>query len=173
MHVGKRRAKWRHPLACLLRELRHVELVDDVETAGVHHVVDEALHDRVVSGGARGCELATLPAPRHTGLMTLWLATVGAFLLGVVMANAVSVRRHSPSHVVGQAALGGRGLFFSRTPDGTWWKLRLRPHRRGCRTAYPADWGDTAPPDGGVREPRPPSGPGPLSASVRLQPPAC
>jgi len=105
--------------------------------------------------------------------MTLWLALAGAFFLGVAAANAVRVRRYSASHIVGQVALGGRGLFFSRTPDGTWWKLRLHPRRRSCSTVYPADWGDDAPPDGEVREPRPPSGPGPLSASVQLQPPAC
>lgn len=102
--------------------------------------------------------------------MTLWLAMAGAFLFGVAAANAVSVRRCSPSHIVGRVALGGRGLFFDRTPDGTWWKLRLRARR--CRTTAPPECGD-APPDGGVREPRRPPGPGPLSASVKLQPPGC
>lgn len=102
--------------------------------------------------------------------MTLWLAVVGAFVLGIAAANAVSLRRYSPSHVVGHIALGGRGLFFSRTSDGTWWRLRLRAHR--CRTTCPEDWADP-PPDGGVREPRRPPGLGPLDASVKLQPPGC
>jgi hypothetical protein len=100
--------------------------------------------------------------------MTLWLAMAGAFLVGLGVANAVSVRRYSRRHVAGEIALRGRGLFFSRTPDGTWWKLRLRSHR--CGTAYPAEWGD-APPDGGVREPRRPPGLGPFGGAVRLQPP--
>jgi hypothetical protein len=65
---------------------------------------------------------------------------------------------------------GDDGPFFSRTPDGTWRRLRLRA-RRGD-TTFPGDWGD-APPDGGVREPRRPPGPGPLGAVVKLQPPGC
>ena len=32
----------------------------------------------------------------------------GAFLAGVVVANAVTVRRYSRKHVVGEVALGGR-----------------------------------------------------------------
>jgi len=102
--------------------------------------------------------------------MTLWLAVAGAFAFGVVVANAVSVRRYARHHLAGEVALRGRGLFFSRTPDGTWWRLRLRARR--CTTTYPADWGD-APPDGGVREPRRQPGLGPLAASVKLQPPGC
>jgi len=43
----------------------------------------------------------------------------GAFVAGLGMAQAVHVRRCSPSHIVGEVALRGRGLFFSRTPDGT------------------------------------------------------
>src|SRR3954447_21382324 len=100
--------------------------------------------------------------------MTLWLATIGAFFVGVAAANAVTVRRYSAKHVVGQVALGGRGLFFSHTPDGKWWRLRVR--RRRCSITPPAPLGD-APRDGGVREPRHPSGPGPLTASVELDPP--
>ena len=101
--------------------------------------------------------------------MTLWLAVAGAFTSGVVVANAVSVRRYARHQLAGEVALGGRGLFFSRTPDGTWWRLRRRARR--CSTTYPADWGD-APPAGGVREPRRPPGLGPLQASVKLQPPS-
>jgi hypothetical protein len=96
--------------------------------------------------------------------MTLWLAIGGAFVLGVVIANAVNVRRYSPTHVVGEIALGGRGLFFSRTLDGTWWHLRLRSHR--CNTTPPGDWRD-GPPDAGVREPRRPPPSGPRTASAR------
>jgi hypothetical protein len=102
--------------------------------------------------------------------MILWLGIAGAFLLGVVAANAVSVHRYSPGHVVGEVAVRGRGLFFSRTPDGSWWRVRLRARR--CTTTYPADWGDP-PPDAGVREPRRPPGSGPLSATVKLERPDC
>jgi hypothetical protein len=102
--------------------------------------------------------------------MTVWLAIAGAFVFGVCVANAVSVRRYSPRHVVGEVALGGRGVFFSRTPDGTWWRLRLRSRR--CTTTAPDDW-DDLPPDDGVREPRRPVGPGPLTSSAKLQPPGC
>jgi hypothetical protein len=102
--------------------------------------------------------------------MGLWLAVAGAFLAGVVVANAVGVRRYSRSHVVGEVALAGRGLFFQRTPDGTWWRLRLRARR--CTTTFPGDWGD-APPGAGVREPRRPPGRGPLSGGVQMQPPSC
>jgi hypothetical protein len=98
--------------------------------------------------------------------MTTWLTVSTAFLGGVGAANFVTVHRYSRSHVVGEVAVRGRGLFFSRTPDGTWWKLRLRARR--CNTSGPADWGD-APPDGSVREPRRPPGLGPLAASAQLQ----
>ena len=99
--------------------------------------------------------------------MPLWLAVAGAFVAGIILANTVRVRRYSRRHITGEFAVGGRGLFFSRTPDGTWWSVRLR--RRRCGTTLPADWGD-APPDGGVREPRRPSGPGPLGTAATLQP---
>ena len=102
--------------------------------------------------------------------MTVWLALGGAFLAGVAAANAVTVRRYSARHVVGEVALRGRGLFFSRTPDGMWWKLQLRPRR--CNSTYPDGWGD-APAGGGVREPRRPPGPDPLRATVKLRPPGC
>lgn len=77
----------------------------------------------------------------------------------------MKLRRYSRCHVVAEVALRGRGLFYSRTPDGTWWRLRLRRHEPQC--APPFDPGDSGP-DIGVREPRRPFGPGPLSgADVR------
>ena len=121
-------------------------------------------------GSGLCCQLVVTPAPGDTAAMTLSLAVAGAFLVGLCLANAVSVRRYSRRHIAGEIALCGRGLFFSRTPDGTWWRLRLRARR--CSTKFPADWRD-APPDGGVREPRRPPGPGPLGAVVKLQPPGC
>lgn len=81
--------------------------------------------------------------------------------------RVLEVRRYSGSHLVGHLAIGGRGLYFSRTPDGTWWKLRMR--LRGC-TSWIADTGDP-PPDVGVREPRRPVGPGPSAGAVELDPP--
>jgi hypothetical protein len=100
--------------------------------------------------------------------MSLWLLC--ASLLALVLLTAIgglSVRRNG-SHVVAQLTLGGRGLFFSRTPDGVWWRLRLRPCRRACEDR--SGWGEP-PPDSGVREPRRPHGPGPLAASIELDPP--
>ena len=107
---------------------------------------------------------------RDTPGMPLWLMLVTGFAVGVVAAQAVTVRRYSPSHVVGKISLAGRGLFFSRTPDGNWWRVRLRGRR--CTTTYPANWGD-APPDAGVREPRRPPGRGPLNAAAALEEPDC
>jgi len=112
----------------------------------------------------------TVAVVRDTCVVSAWLVIVAAFLAGVCVANAVSVRRYSPCHVVGEVAVRGRGLFFGWTPDGTWWLVRLRSRR--CTTTYPADWGD-APANAGVREPRRPLGPGPLNAAVTLEPPGC
>lgn len=63
--------------------------------------------------------------------MLLWLLSVSLVAFAVLIASGgLSVRRYSGSHVVAQLAIGGRGLYFSRTPDGVWWRLRLRPCRR-------------------------------------------
>ena len=96
--------------------------------------------------------------------MRLLVGIAGAFGFGVAAANAVTVRRYSRAHVAGEVALGGRGVFFSRTPDGVWWRLRLRSRR--CTTTFPVD-GDDSPPDGGAREPRRPPGLGPLDAAAK------
>ena len=101
--------------------------------------------------------------------MLLWL--LSASLLAVVVLTAtggLSVRRYSGSHVVAQLAVGGRGLYFSRTPDGVWWRLRLRPCRRVIEDR--GGWGEP-PPNSGVREPLRPAGPGPLAGLVELDPP--
>jgi hypothetical protein len=57
--------------------------------------------------------------------MTLWPIVSATFVVGVVAAHAVTARRYS---------LAGRGVFFSRTPDGMWWRVRLRARR--CTTTY-------------------------------------
>jgi hypothetical protein len=101
--------------------------------------------------------------------MLLWV--LSGLLLAVVLLTAtggLSVRRYSGTHVVAQLAVAGRGLFFSRTPDGVWWRLRLRACRRVCEDR--GGWGEP-PPDSGVREPRRPPGPGPLAGGVELDPP--
>ena len=100
--------------------------------------------------------------------MLLWLLL--ALLLAFVVLAAtggLSVRRNG-SHVVAQLAVGGLGVYFSRTLDGVWWRLRLRPCRRVCEDR--GGWGEP-PPDSGVREPRRPPGPGPLAGLVELDPP--
>src|SRR3954470_22816620 len=75
-----------------------------------------ALSNARVAGG---------PLRGDTAVMFVWLAVAGAFVAELVLANAVSVRRFSRRHIAGEVALRGRGLFFSRTPDGTWWSVRL------------------------------------------------
>jgi hypothetical protein len=92
--------------------------------------------------------------------MAIWLILALAVALALlVTARAVEWHRFSKGHFTVQFAIRDRGLYFSRTPDGTWWKIRLRT--RDCECVYPSDWGDP-PPDIGVREPRAPlpSGPG-------------
>jgi hypothetical protein len=66
------------------------------------------------------------------------------------------VRRFSPVHLEARVTPRGRGLFFSRTPDGSWWALRLR--RRRCDGPQ---WFGDPPPDAGVRELVLPLGPRP------------
>jgi hypothetical protein len=87
-------------------------------------------------------------------IVAAWLISV--FVLGLAMlvvARAFEWHRYSRGHFAAQFTIRGRGFFLSRTPDGTWWKLRLG--RRDCRSVYPSEWGDQ-PPDSGVREPRSP-----------------
>ena len=98
-----------------------------------------------------------------------------ALLLGLLAVLAttggLSVRRYSATHVAAQLAIAGRGLYFSRTPDGAWWRLRLHPCRRTCEDR--SGWGEP-PPRSGVREPRRPLGPGPIAGAVELErPPDC
>jgi len=100
----------------------------------------------------------------------LWSGLVAAAggMLAVILI-ALDVRRHSPSHISASVAIGGRGLFFSRTADGWWLRLRLRRCGRRCEDR--SDWGE--PPAGeGVREPRRPRGPGPAGAARARTPPA-
>lgn len=75
---------------------------------------------------------------------------------------SVVLKRYSPTHLEASVAIRGRGWFFSRTADGSWWSLRLRPRR--C--SEPPSRED--PPDGGVREPPRPGGP-PLGPGRSLQ----
>jgi hypothetical protein len=87
---------------------------------------------------------------------------------GMVRSGVLRVHRYSPVHVDGRLAVAGRGLFFSRTPDGVWWRLRLRPCRRVLEDRD--SWGEP-PPEGGVREPRRPIGPPPRADQIALDEP--
>ena len=99
--------------------------------------------------------------------MVLWVAVAACVSLAVLAATGgLSVRRYSGAHVVAHLAVASRGLYFSRTPDGIWWRLRLRPCRRRCEDR--SGWGDP-PPDVAVREPRRPLGPGPWAAAVDVE----
>jgi len=97
------------------------------------------------------------------------VALVLATLVVLAGTGGLSVRRHSRSHVVAQFAIAGRGIYFSRTADGTWWRLRMRPCRRVCEDR--SGW-DEPPAAGGVREPRRPPGPGPIVGASELDPPS-
>jgi hypothetical protein len=95
------------------------------------------------------------------------LAATAAAVLAAT--GGLAMRRYSGSHLVTHIAIAGRGLYFSRTPDGTWWRLRLNPWRRVCEDR--GNW-EEPPPASGVREPRRPLGPGPLPGGVELDPPS-
>jgi hypothetical protein len=98
--------------------------------------------------------------------MLLWLLSASLLAFAVLTATGgLSVQRNG-CHVVAQLAVGGRGLYFNRTPDGVWWRLRLRRRACGHRGG-----GGEPPPDSGVREPRRPQGPGPLAGLVELDSP--
>jgi hypothetical protein len=96
-----------------------------------------------------------------------WAAVAASVSIAVLAAmGGLSVRRYSGAHVVAHLAVAGRGLYFSRTPDGIWWRLRLRPCRSRCEDR--SGWGEP-PPDVAVREPRRPRGPGPLAAAAEVE----
>src|SRR5918994_1289127 len=78
-------------------------------------------------------------AARDTAGMPLSLMMAAGFVVGVVASHAVTVPRYSPSHVVGEVSLAGRGLFFSRTPGGVWG--RGGGPGRGCTPTNSAAWG--------------------------------
>ncbi len=102
-------------------------------------------------------------------MLLVWLLLALLIVFAVLIATGgLRVRRYSGSHVVAQLAVRGRGLYFSRTADGAWWRLRLRPCRRVCEDR--GGWGES-PPDSGVREPRRPPGPRPIGGAVELDPP--
>jgi hypothetical protein len=102
--------------------------------------------------------------------VTVWV--LGSALLLGVLAGAlwgdIRVRRYSRGHVAGQATLFGRGLYLSRTPDGTWWRVWLR--HRVCESLG-GGASDDPPPDSGVREPRRPRPSSPAAAAGKLLPP--
>jgi len=98
------------------------------------------------------------------------LVILGSLLVvaALVGSGVLRVRRYSSAHVDGRLAVAGLGLCFSRTPDGVWWRLRLRPCGRalGDRDG----WGEP-PPEGGVREPRRPLGSPPRADQIALDEP--
>ena len=98
----------------------------------------------------------------------LTVALIFAALIVLAATGGLSVRHYSATHVAAQLAFSGRGLYFSRTPDGAWWRFRLRPCRRTCEDR--SGWREP-PPRSGVREPRRPLGPGPIAGAVELERP--
>jgi len=103
--------------------------------------------------------------------VTPWLVSTAVLVAAFAVlagTGGLIVRRYCGSHMVAHLAIAGRGLYVSRTPDGTWWRLRLRPCRRVCEDR--GGWGE--PPAGsGVREPARPVGPAPIAGAVELDPP--
>lgn len=95
--------------------------------------------------------------------MLVALAVLAATVAAAASTGGMRLRRYSASRVDAQLTIGGRGFYFSRTPDGAWWRFRLRPRR--CAYEDRSDWGEP-PPDAGVREPRRPPGPNPLTAAA-------
>jgi len=120
-------------------------------------------------GVARRLGLAGGFSTAHTATVSVWLSVVVLGGLALVAAcSEVRIRRYMPGHLVAHFTVAGRGLYFSRTPDGVWCRWRLLSPR--CRTTLPCDWGDP-PGSAGVREPRHPLGPGPAAGAVELDPP--
>jgi hypothetical protein len=96
----------------------------------------------------------------------LWLVLAFAVAVALlVVTRPLEWRRFSKGHFTAQFVIRGHGLYLSRTPDGTWLKLRLR--RRDCAWTHPSDWGDP-PPGSGVREPRAPLPSGPRASGIEL-----
>jgi hypothetical protein len=119
-------------------------------------------------GGRSRSPSKGLPRPRPGRILrrvSAWIAAIVPVALGAGLAGGLRVRRFSPGHITARLTVAGRGLYFSRTPDGDWWALRLR---RRCRAASPPPGPADAPPDIGVREPRRPPGPGPVAGAARL-----
>ena len=102
---------------------------------------------------------------RGVTVVLVALAGLAATMAVALSTGGIRLRRYSAAHIHAQLTIAGRGLFFSHTPDGTWWRFRLRPRR--CAIEGRSTWGDS-PPDIGVREPRRPLGPGPLTAAAEL-----
>ena len=65
----------------------------------------------------------------------LFVAALVAFLVVVTATGGLRLRRYSGSHWVGHLVIAGRGLHFSRTPDGAWWRLRSGRVAADARTA--------------------------------------
>jgi hypothetical protein len=90
-----------------------------------------------------------------------------SFATVALVVGQLRVRRYSGSHLVVQLTVLGRGLYVSRTADGTWLRL-LVGGRRAC--GWPGAASDP-PPDIGVREPRRPPGHDPRSGTAEVAPP--
>ena len=90
-----------------------------------------------------------------------------AVATAVLVLSQLRVERYSGSHLVAHLTVFGRGVYFSRTADGSWLRL-VAGERRRC--GWPGEAGDP-PPDIGVREPRRPPGHDPKSGAAELAPP--
>jgi hypothetical protein len=50
-----------------------------------------------------------------------WLLIVALpAAVAILLGRALRIRRFSRSHIVAQLTVGGRGVYFSHTADGSW-----------------------------------------------------
>jgi hypothetical protein len=99
--------------------------------------------------------------------VAVWIVVTLGLVTAALVLSQLRVERYSGSQLVARLTVFGRGVYFSRTPDGRWLRLTLR-ERRGC--GWVGEAGDP-PPDIGVREPRRPPGHDPKSGAAELAPP--
>lgn len=159
-------------LAALQRQDERVEhpggRIDIAASAGLPRPAQQ--HDVAGSHGLKFRSFAALPGAASGFILVCifnWLL-LAPFVAVIVLtaSGGLAVKRYSGAHVVAHLAVRGRGLYFSRTPDGVWWRLRLRPCRRVCEDRRACG---EPPPDSGVREPRRPLGPGPATSACALE----
>lgn len=99
--------------------------------------------------------------------MAVWIVLALALATPLLVSGRLRVDRYSGRYLGAHLSLFRRGVYFSRTADGSSLKLMLR-ERRAC--GWLGDASDP-PPDFGVREPRRPPNRGPHAGTAEVAPP--